>query len=226
MKPKDLCHPEAAANTGGSLGRLAARYGYGPESAEGNRLAAYLALLERWNARVNLTAATDWPAIGWLFEEALWSARWYPQTMVNHLDIGSGAGFPAVPLKILRPAMRLRLIESRARRAAFLETVAATLDLAGVEIAGCRVEDYLRTAGPPIFDIVSWKGIRLSREAVELLADRSRPETQFWLFHGKELPLAEPAGAQKLRLLRREAFPGRAEHWLSIFAVSRETSST
>ncbi len=210
-----------------SLGRLIVRYGYGPESAEANLLVAYLELLEKWNARINLTAATDWPAVRWLFEEALWAARWYPQTAVNHLDIGSGAGFPAVPLRILRPAMRLRLIESRAKRAAFLETVAAELNLQGMAVAGCRVEAYLSAAEMPPFDIVSWKGIRLSREAMKLLGQRSRPDTQFWLFHGKELPLADPVCAQDLlRLLRREAFPGHPERWLSIFAVSRETSST
>jgi hypothetical protein len=123
--------------------------------------------------------------------------------------------------------MRLRLVESRARRAAFLETVAAELNLPGMAVAACRVEDYLSAAEVPPFDIVSWKGIRLSREAMKLLRQRSRPNTQVWLFHGKELPLADPVRAQGfLRLLRREAFPGHPERWLSIFAVSRETSST
>ncbi len=210
-----------------SLGRLIARYGYGPESAAANLLAAYLALLAKWNARINLTAATDWSAIGWLFEEALWAARWYPQTAVHHLDIGSGAGFPAVPLKILRPAMRLQLVESRAKRSAFLETAAAELHLQETAVADCRIEDYLSAAEMPPFDIVSWKAIRLSREAMKLLGKRSRPDTQFWLFHGKELPLADPACARDLmRLLRRAAFPGHPERWLSIFVVSRETSST
>ncbi len=211
----------------GTLGELLARYGYGHESAAAGRLAAYLGLLEKWNARVNLTAATGWPAIGWLFEEALWASRWYPQTAVSHVDIGSGAGFPAVPLKILRPAMRLRLIESRAKRAAFLETVAAELNLAGVEVCGCRVEDYLRTVDLPPLDIVSWKGIKLSAEALKLLAERSRPITRFWLFHGNELPLTDSTVAHRLlRLLRRETFSGHPERRLSIFAVSRETSST
>ncbi len=206
---------------------LVEKYGYRPESSEARLLAAYLALLVKWNARVNLTADTRWPGIGWLFEEALWVAQWYPETAVHHLDIGSGAGFPAVPLRILRPEMRLRLVESRTRRAAFLETVAAELKLTGISVACCRAEEVLGESGAPPYDIVSWKGLRLSREALRLLMQRSRPDTRFWVFHGRELPLEDPAASTELlHLVRREAFPGRRERWLSIYAVSRETGST
>lgn len=219
--------PGSASGAAGSLRRLAARYGCAPDSAAAGLLAAYLALLQKWNARVNLTADAAWPAVGWLFEEALWAAQWYPQTVVSHLDIGSGAGFPAIPLKILRPALQLRLVESRARRAAFLETVAAELKLPGVEVAACRAEEYLGAAGAPPFDIVSWKGIKLGGKALDLLGQRSRAATRFWLFHGRELPLADPASAAGiLRLVQRAAFPGHPQRWLSIFAVSRETGST
>lgn len=216
-----------AASAAGSLETLALSHGFGPESAVTGKLTAYLRLLTKWNARINLTADTGWEGIGWLFAEAFWAARWYPQTPVRHLDIGSGAGFPAVPLKILRPSMRLQLVESRAKRAAFLETAAAELDLPEVRVASCRAEDYLREADTDPYDIVSWKGIRLSRAALTCLAGRSGPDTRCWLFHGRELPLADPAAAAEfLRLLKREAFPGHPQRWLSIFAVSRETCAT
>ncbi len=209
------------------LEALIERYGYRRESSEARLLAAYLGLLAKWNVRVNLTADTRWPAIRWLFEEALWAAVWYSETTVRHLDIGSGAGFPAVPLRILKPEMRLRLVESRTRRAAFLETVAAELKLTGMSVACCRAEEYLRASGTLAFDIVSWKGLRLSREALRLIVQKSLPGTRFWLFHGRELPLEDPASAAEfLQLVRREAYPGRQERWLSIYAVSRETSST
>ncbi len=211
-------------NSAEALRRLASRYGHGEDSSAVRQLLAYLALLEKWNARVNLTAAADWAGVGWLFQEALWASAWYPQGEVAHLDIGSGAGFPAVPLKVVRPSMRLRLVESRGRRAAFLETVAAELGLAGVEVSCCRAEDYLATPGLPVPGIVSWKGIRLSGRAWRLLASQCRPETQIWLLHGAHLPFADPDQAlSSLRLARREAFPGRARHWLSVYTVSRET---
>lgn len=210
-----------------ALGQLLVQYGVEEESEEALRLQRYLALLEKWNAHVNLTASTAWSALGWLFEEALWAARCYPQTGVAHLDIGSGAGFPAVPLRILRPAMRLRLVESRNRRGAFLETVAAELGLDGTEVVCCRAEQYLRSEPAPEFDIVSWKAVKLGTTAMDLLLAASKPDTQIWLFHGAELPIENPARAQRrLRLLRREHFPGRPRRQLSVFAVSRETSFT
>jgi 16S rRNA (guanine(527)-N(7))-methyltransferase RsmG len=211
-------------NSADALERLAGGYGYGADSAEVRRLVGYLGLLEKWNARVNLTAATDWAAVGWLFEEALWAAAWYPRGAAQHLDIGSGAGFPAVPLKVLRPSMRLRLIESRSRRAAFLETAAAELGLAGVEVCCCRAEEYLGAPGTPGFDAVSWKGIRLSRRTWQLLVPRCGPETRLWLFHGPELPFADADAALKsLSLERREEFPRHPRRRLSVYRVARET---
>ena len=203
------------------------RGGYREGCEEAHRLLGYLALLEKWNTRINLTASTDWSALGWLFEEALWAARFYPSAPVTHLDVGSGAGFPAVPLRILRPAMRLHLVESRGKRAAFLATVAADLRLEGTEVVCARVEEFLRGPAVPAFDIVSCKGLKLSAEAVDLLLAASRPTTQLWLFHGRTLPLEHAARARAaLRRLRQEHLPGHTARSLSIYGVSRETGST
>lgn len=206
---------------------LLLRYRIEADSAEARSFSAYLRLLQKWNARVNLTASTDWPALGWLFEEALWAAQFYTLGPAVHLDIGSGAGFPALLLRILRPSMRLRLVECRARRAAFLETAAAELRLEGTEVIGRKIEEYLRPGTAPGFDIVSWKGLKLGTAALRMLAGASTPATRFWLFHGPELPLAEPAQAPAvMKLLQRESFPGRPGRCLSILAVSRETMRT
>jgi 16S rRNA (guanine(527)-N(7))-methyltransferase RsmG len=214
-------------NAAESLCRLAARHGFGAESVETGRLLGYLALLEKWNARINLTAATDWAAIGWLFEEALWAAGFCGRARLRQLDIGSGAGFPAVPMKLVRPAMQLCLVESRAKRAAFLETVAAELHLEGMEVVCSRAEEYLRIPGEDCFDIISWKALKLSHEAFTQLLDRCGPTTRFWLFHGPELPLKDSERAlRRLALVQREQFPGYPNRKLSIYAVSRETSTT
>lgn len=59
------------------------------------------------------------------------------------LDVGSGAGFPGIPLKILLPGIRLVLLEPRAKRALFLETVVREMGLRGVTVECRRAEDYL-----------------------------------------------------------------------------------
>jgi 16S rRNA (guanine(527)-N(7))-methyltransferase RsmG len=214
-------------NSAAALARMMAKYGIPADSPSGRGLLAYLGLLERWNLRINLTGSTAWPALGWLFEEALWAARMYPEGEVRHLDIGSGAGFPSLLLRILCPGMRLRLVESRIKKVTFLEKAAAEIRLDRVEVICGRIEDYLQNRDAGRADIVSWKGIRLSHEAVALLAARADAATQFWMFHGPELPLDDPVRSGRLfRLVRSERFSGAADKNLSIFVVSRETSCT
>lgn len=60
------------------------------------------------------------------------------------VDIGSGAGFPSLPIKIVRPRLRLTLVESHGKRAAFLEDVARRLGLEGVTVVNARAEDAAR----------------------------------------------------------------------------------
>jgi 16S rRNA (guanine527-N7)-methyltransferase len=198
--------------------------GHTEDHGEVRLLLAYLALLEKWNPRVNLTATTKWDELGTFFAEAIWAAGFYPKGPVAHLDIGSGAGFPAIPMRVVLPEMRLCMVESRTKRAAFLETVTTGLRLEGTKVICNRVEEILRAREAPPFNIVSWKGLRLSAEALELLLAASCPKTQFWVFHGQELPVEAPERAGRaLNLMRREHFPGRPGWQLSIYAVSRET---
>jgi 16S rRNA (guanine(527)-N(7))-methyltransferase RsmG len=205
-------------NSAEGLRELIARHGIRDGSEEARRLFAYLALLEKWNEGVNLTASTEWSSLAKLFEEAMWASSLYPQARVTHMDIGSGAGFPAVPMRILRPAMRLCLVESRAKRAVFLETVVKELCLGDTEVVCLRAEEYLRSRPLRQFDIVSWKGLKLRREALDGLLASSKPETRLWLFHGLVLPLEDAGVALKyLRLVQREHFPGRPNWQLSIY---------
>jgi 16S rRNA (guanine(527)-N(7))-methyltransferase RsmG len=235
-RPRHSIESGVLANTGEEiqtmedaygLRELMGRYGFAGEAPETQRMIGFLALLEKWNRKMNLTASTAWPAISWLFEEALWGGQWYPAGDVRHLDIGSGAGFPAIPMRILRPEMQLTMVESRTKRVAFLETVAVTVGLPGTEAACARIEEFLRREPDRRWDIVSWKGVKLSREAFALILERVGAEAQFWLFHGEALPFEEPEAALGgLRLVRRENFPGDRTRLLSIFSVSRETCST
>ena len=78
----------------------------------------------------------------------------YPQV----LDIGSGAGFPALPLKIWSPEIHLTLIESNHRKAAFLREVARSLTLTNVNIIAERAETLVRTSPPPS-DVVTLRAV-------------------------------------------------------------------
>jgi 16S rRNA (guanine(527)-N(7))-methyltransferase RsmG len=194
-------------------------YGLDTESGAARRLLDYLALLTKWNARIDLTAGTDWARIGPFFRESLWASGFYPIWADSMLDIGSGAGFPAIPMRILIPRIRLDMIESRAKRAAFLETTVGELGLEGASVHCRRLEEHLRRRSS-VWDCIAWKGLRLSGKDLAGLRERAHAETQFWMFHGKRLAIEKPEFmARDFSMIRSEKCIGRKEWRLSIYTV-------
>ena len=174
-------------------------------------------LLEKWNAKVNLTASTAWSAVGPLFVEAVWAAGRYEAKAARHLDIGSGAGFPALLLRILVPDMRLAMVEARAKRCSFLETAACELGLENVRVINMRLDSYLESEEGP-WDCVSWKGVRPALRDIRTLAVRSGRDARFWMFHGRELAVKDPDALERvLELVRTESCPAMEGWHLSIY---------
>src|ERR1700690_3724270 len=104
------------------------------------KLSAYLELLLRWNARTNLTAIRDPEEIVRRhFGESLFAARHLDPDTPTLLDFGSGAGFPGVPIALLRPKIQVTLAESQNKKASFLREIVRTLNLSGQVWPG-RVE--------------------------------------------------------------------------------------
>lgn len=194
--------------------------GIGTESDKTRKLLKYLELLEKWNDRVNLTASTEWRSLKPLFLEGIWAAKMYAPETEAHLDIGSGAGFPAIILRILLPRMDLELVESRGKKASFLETVIHTLGLKNALVASERLETMLqRRDSNKIWDCISWKGVKLSTRDLLGLKQHAKEHTQFWMFHGSEVAAEDPEAMKRhFRLIRRENCPHRKGWRLSIYS--------
>jgi 16S rRNA (guanine(527)-N(7))-methyltransferase RsmG len=208
----------------GAVREMLGKWGISETSQEATRFSQYIELLQKWNARVNLTASVAWDALEPLFAEGIWAASLYPADAVRHLDIGSGAGFPALPIRLLRPEMKLTLLEPRGKRAAFLETVCSELGLERVEVINKTLLEYLRSGSAAAgWDVVSWKALRLGTREMKTLAGAASPQTQFWVFHGEALPFEGTGFA----LESRETCPMRDSSFLSIFrkTVPRETTA-
>jgi 16S rRNA (guanine527-N7)-methyltransferase len=116
-------------------------------------LQRYLDLLLLWNAKVNLTAVRDPEKIVTRhFGESLFAAqvllagRSDAATPTTLTDVGSGAGFPGLPMKLFDPSVELTLIESHNKRAIFLRDAVRHLGLDGVEVFCGRAEDWGKTA--------------------------------------------------------------------------------
>lgn len=184
------------------------------------RLQQYLALLKKWNAHINLTANADWVGLAPLFREGIWAAGRYPVQAQTHLDVGSGAGFPAIVLRILNPGMRLEMVESRGKKGAFLETVAYELDLPGTNVHTQRLEVLLH--GSPkekMWDCISWKAIKLNSRDLLNLKAHAHHGTQFWMFHGKEVAVEDASHLEaNFQRTTCRQLPGQRESFLSIYS--------
>ncbi len=123
------------------LAKTAAAWGLPLTETQLKQFAAYTSTLQIWNVRVNLTAIIDAEGIFVRhFLDSLRCACAWGDTPASLIDIGSGAGFPGIPLKILRPTLRLTLVESVGKKAAFLRHIVEQLALDDVTVLDSRVE--------------------------------------------------------------------------------------
>jgi 16S rRNA (guanine527-N7)-methyltransferase len=123
------------------LATTAAAWGHPLSSAQLDQFHIYAAELRSWNERVNLTAIADETGIVTRhFLDSLRCAQSWGRAPQSLVDIGAGAGFPGLPLKILHPELQLTLVESIAKKAAFLRHMVDTLGLTNVEIVIARAE--------------------------------------------------------------------------------------
>src|ERR1700691_5488231 len=104
----------------------------------------YLDLLKRWNQRMSLTSVRGSDAMLRLhFGESFWATKLVDFGKSRLADVGSGAGFPGLALKLMCPDTQVTLIESNAKKAAFLAEVVRTLNLKAVEIFRGRAESWV-----------------------------------------------------------------------------------
>jgi 16S rRNA (guanine527-N7)-methyltransferase len=152
----------------------------------------YYGLLAKWNPRINLTALTlgavpPPETLDRLFIEPLIASEMISEARFSVLDLGSGAGSPAIPLKILRPSMDLTMVETRSRKAAFLREVVRTLELREVDVRDTRFQDVVLQL-PGIFDIVTVRGLRVDAEVLQAVELALEPEGRFMPFGTGEAP--------------------------------------
>jgi 16S rRNA (guanine527-N7)-methyltransferase len=109
----------------------------------------YIDLLLLWNQKVNLTSIADPREIlSRHFGESLFAASAVPICAGRLADVGSGAGFPGLALKLLVPDLEVFLIESVMKKATFLLEVVRQLNLTGVKVVVSRFEDLRDTLAP------------------------------------------------------------------------------
>lgn len=122
------------------------------------RIRGYIALLLRWNERISLTTITKPAEVLQLhFGESFFAASALPIRNGRLADVGSGAGFPGIPLAMIAPDLEVNLIESNLKKSTFLSEVVRALRLANVRVVRSRIEDLPSDLGK--FDFITARAV-------------------------------------------------------------------
>jgi 16S rRNA (guanine527-N7)-methyltransferase len=121
-----------------------------------NSFFLYMAELKKWNRKINLTAITEDRdmVIKHVLDSLAYRKGFAPAPGLKLLDMGSGAGFPAIPLRLAHPEIAVTLVESIKKKASFLRHIIRTLKLSGINVVDKRTEE-LADSLLATFDVVT-----------------------------------------------------------------------
>lgn len=166
----------------------------GPRGARGiGLIERFLEELTAWGQRVNLVGSTAPDALRVHVNDALQAADALP-VGARVVDLGSGAGFPGIPLGLARPDLRLTLVEIRERRVAFLRHIQRSLE-AGFEVRRTRIEGGPQPACAYEFALI--RAVAPLQRALSLARPWVRDDGEIWVWTREALPEAL-AGARGL----------------------------
>ncbi len=145
----------------------------------------YFNLLTEWNQKMNLTAIIAKPAV---YEKHFFDSLIIMEKLSFNnrslADVGSGAGFPGIPLKILNPNMQLTIIEPNNKRCSFLKELITTLKLTDVKILNQRSEDLKNLANS--FDFVCSRAVAKLSILLEITSFLAKPQGIIIAFKGRK----------------------------------------
>ena len=145
----------------------------------------YMDLLLLWNHKVSLTSIVDpGEILDRHFGESMFAAAKFSILKGRLADVGSGAGFPGLALKIIRPELHVTLIEANAKKSAFLAEVVRDLGLNGVDVLRARYEDL--PLGAIQADFIAARAVGRLQKLLEWASGSLSPAGQVVLWLGAQ----------------------------------------
>lgn len=178
-----------------------AAYGIVLTDLQISQFANYLRLLQTESELMNLTAIKDEAGIiEKHFLDSLLIADKYPFTNQTLLDLGSGAGFPGIPLKIAFPKLKVTLLEPTTKKARFLAKVINNLDLRDITVIAERAETFAERERER-FDLVTARAVSQLNILLELALPLVRVNGTFVAYKGAKADEEIQASQQALKKL-------------------------
>ena len=197
----------------GNLTSLLSATSLGPLSPEiAAKFDEYLALILRWNARMNLTAIREPREIlSRHFVESIACAQSLPDGIGSLLDFGTGAGFPGIPIALCHPEILVTLAESQGKKAAFLREAVRVLGL-NSSVFGQRAESLAQQ-----FDCVTLRAVDQMERAVAAAAGLLRPTGWLAVMTTMvELPVIQEAAGSQFNWSEPISLPGSDQRVLAV----------
>lgn len=193
---------------------LARAWDLTPSAETSVRLQTFVSRMLEWNVRINLTGAKSrQELIGEHLVDSFAMSRFVPSGC-SLVDVGAGGGLPGIPLAVLRPDVRLTLVEPRAKRVAFLRAVVHELALRGVEVLRCR-SDELK---PNSFDVCVSRATFPPEEWLRVGRDLARCAGSVLVLANGDFESGDPSA----RLVRSASYTtgGGRSRWIGAFCFT------
>ncbi len=186
---------------------------------QASRLEKHYNMMIEWNRLLNLTRITEMEAAARLhYAESLFGGRFIGSARTA-VDIGSGAGFPSIPLAVSRPDVAFTALESNAKKATFLMEVKDALALENFSVANSRLEDFDLST----FDLLATRALDRACDLLPLTASRLKPGQRLMVYCGSDLveAIKESLGADSLRELL--LIPESESRFIAVFEAKGTT---
>jgi 16S rRNA (guanine527-N7)-methyltransferase len=186
------------------------------------RFQTYLELIQKWNAKFNLTAIREAQQIVTRhFGEGVFTARFVPPDAETMMDLGSGVGIPGIPVQIMCPKLTVTLVEAQQKRASFLQETVRALRL-GAKVRAERAEGIEEK-----FDVVALRAVEKMGDVVQVAAQRLKNEGRLLVLAGEGARLASERSLAGRKFTWTEAgVPGTARSVLRVGETSNVPRGT
>jgi 16S rRNA (guanine527-N7)-methyltransferase len=179
---------------------------------QAHQLATYYELLQRWNLKINLSSLIfdGFPdaTLDRLLIEPIVIKGLIGNNDEEWVDLGSGGGSPAIPLKIVCPARTLVMVESRSKKSAFLREAVRTLELRRTSVWTGRIEGLSETRDSWHTELVTVRGVKIGEAVLTAAASILRPGGRLAIFGTGEPPAV---GALPFRISDSTTLPASLE---------------